>query len=354
MIDITKIENSAFEPLTPKDIRELQESFYHRSMELPDELLVGAIDSHVHAGPVLDSNPGHLDPIEVALDARAKGMRSIVFYDVFGGASGMAWIVNRHVPGIKTYGGYLMNSGHGGMNPRAVKTALHMEEGCRFISFGSHCTYHSASRESTLIDGKLVPFMDAFPKFKAEEIPRAIRIPLEDPVPPELDEILAMVAEKPEVYLNTGHVSVEEAFRVLDLAERYHIKKVLIPHPVRSAMTVEQQKQAAARGAWLEAVIGDWFYPDVPRTHYYVEREYMDLGSELGYTVRNAVGWMKTIREVGCEHFVLATDYGVRAAPTPSEGMRIMITTMLDYEFTPEEIRLMTATNPAKLIGMDD
>ena len=97
------------------------ESFYRRSMEVPDELLIGAIDSHVHAGPVLNSNPGHLDPIQVAQEAAAAGMRSIVYYDVFGWASGMAWVVNRHVPGIHTYGGYLMNSCHAGMNPRSVK-----------------------------------------------------------------------------------------------------------------------------------------------------------------------------------------------------------------------------------------
>ena len=94
-------------------------------MELPDQLLVGAIDSHVHAGPVLSSNPGHLDPIQVATEAREAGMRAIVYYDVFGWASGTAWIVNRHVPGIETFGGYLMNSCHGGINPRAVLTALH-------------------------------------------------------------------------------------------------------------------------------------------------------------------------------------------------------------------------------------
>jgi len=42
------------------------ETFYKRSMGLPDELLVGAIDSHVHSGPVLNSNPVHFDPFESA------------------------------------------------------------------------------------------------------------------------------------------------------------------------------------------------------------------------------------------------------------------------------------------------
>ncbi|MGG4129055.1 DUF6282 family protein [Paenibacillus illinoisensis] len=328
------------------------ESFYRRSMELPDELLIGAIDSHVHAGPVLNSNPGHLDPIQVAQEAAAAGMRSIVYYDVFGWASGMAWVVNRHVPGIHTYGGYLMNSCHAGMNPRSVKTALHMEEGCRFISFGSHCTRHSAERESTLIDGKLVPFKDAYPKFVEKELSVATSIPLEGPVPEALDEILSMVAEHPEVYLNTGHVSLPEALRLLDLAEQYGIAKVLIAHPVRGQMTIDEQKSAAARGAFLEACLVDWLYPDVPRTHYYVEREYMDMGAELG-RFSNATKWMNTIREVGIDQFVLGTDYGIRAASTPVQGMRTMIASMLDYQFAPDDIYRMVATNPARLIGMN-
>lgn len=338
--------------LRTPDRSKWKESFYSRSMELPDELLIGAIDSHVHAGPVLNSNPGHFDPIQVAQEAAAAGMKSIVYYDVFGGASGMAWVVNRHVPGIHTYGGYLMNSGHGGMNPRAVKTALHIEEGCRFISFGSHCTRYSAERESTLIDGKLVPFKDAFPKFAEKELPVATSIPVEGPISEELDEILTMIASKPEVYLNTGHVSVEEALRVLDLAEEYGIKKVLIAHPVRGKMTIEQQKAAAARGAFLEACLVDWLYPDVPRTHYYVEKEYMDMGAELG-RFSNAVKWMQTIKEVGIGSFVLGTDYGIRAASSPVQGMRTMVATLLDYSFAPDDIYKMIADNPAKLIGIE-
>jgi hypothetical protein len=329
------------------------ESFYSRSMELPDQLLVGAIDSHVHAGPVLSSNPGHLDPIQVATEAREAGMRAIVYYDVFGWASGTAWIVNRHVPGIEAFGGYLMNSCHGGMNPRAVLTALHLEGGSRFISFGSHCTHFQASSEAAVVEGKLVPFKDLYPEFVRRELSVATRIPLEDPVPQPLAEILEMIAAKPEVYLNTGHVSGPEVMRILDLAERFGIGKVLIAHPARLQLSIDEQKEAARRGAFLEACLVDWYYPDVPRTHYYVERKYIHQASELVNRKLTGPQWMNPIREIGPQHFVLGTDYGIRAAPTPVQGMRTMIASLLDYEFTMDEIRAMTAHNPARLIGVD-
>lgn len=352
MYDLEHLNNiPAIPKYSPEDLRE---DFNHRYEDMPDRLLVGAIDSHIHAGPVLMSNPGYKDPIEIAVEARDAGMKAVVYYDVFGWASGTAWIVNRHVKGIKTYGGYLMNSCHGGLNPRAVATALKLGDGCRFISFGSHCTYYSASHESTLIDGKLVPFKDAFPKFAKEELGRAVKVELSDPIPPELDEILSMIAGHPEVYLNVGHVSIDEALRLVELAKRYGIKKVLIPHPVRGMMDIPTQKKLASDGVFLEGVIGDFYYPDVPRTHYYVEREYMDLGSELGYRTQNAVGWMKTIREVGPEQIVLATDFGVRGAPSAVQGMRSMIALLLDYEFPAEDIIKMTSENPSRLIGMEE
>ena len=346
-----------FEPKIPKDLSQLQETFSNRSMDLPDELLVGAIDSHVHACPVLKSNPGIFDPIEAALDARSAGMRAIVFYDVFGWASGTSWIVNRHVPGIQAFGGYLMNSCHGGMNPRAVKTALELGDGCRFISFGSHCTYHSASQESTLVDGKAVPFWQVYPKFRDEELSRAVRIDLEDPISPALDEILQMVAARPEVYLNSGDVSPQEVMRLLELVKRYGIRKFLISHGARSGLSVEQRKYAASQGAFLEACAMDFAWTDVPHSHYYVEREYRDMGGMVSqspaYRSRPS-HWMDVIREVGYSHFVLGTDFGIRALSTPVQGMRTVIANLLDYEFTPKEIRRMTAENPARLIGLED
>ncbi|QQA44701.1 DUF6282 family protein [Pelagovum pacificum] len=331
----------------------ISETFYNRSMDLPSELLVGAIDSHVHAGPVLRSNPGHQDPFEAAIEAREAGMRAIVFYDVFGWASGTAWMVNRHVPGIQTFGGYLMNSCHGGINPRSVRTALYMEGGCCFISFGSHCTHFQASRESALIDGELVPLKDAYPKFAEEEMPRAVKIPTEGPISDDLAEIFQMVADHPDVYLNTGHVSGPEVLRILDLAEEFKVQKVLIAHPARQQLSVEEQKAAARRGAFLEGCLVDWLYPHAPRTHYYVEREYMDRSGDLPRMRPSAAQWMADIREVGPEHFVLGTDYGIRAASSAVQGMRTLITTLLDYEFTPEEIRTMTAHNPARLLGLE-
>ena len=69
--------------------------------------------------------------------------------------------------------------------------------------------------------------------------------------------------------------------------------------------------------------------------------------------VTGAWTYLEQIREVGPEHFVLCTDYGIRAAPSAVQGMRTLIATLLDMEFSVDEVVRMTATNPARLIGLD-
>ena len=193
----------------------------YRSMDLPDELIAGTIDTHIHSGPWLTSCPGRMDPVQIAEAAKAAGMRAVVFYDhTLGNSAGTAWLTSRVVRDFDIYGGIMLTSAQGGMNPRAVKTALHYGAGARFVHMGAHCTYHMASREGALVDGAPRLFKDLYPKFAAEELSRAIRIPLEDPVPGELEEILGLVAEHREAYLISGHIAPAEVMRLADLVEK--------------------------------------------------------------------------------------------------------------------------------------
>jgi hypothetical protein len=117
-----------------------------RSYERTQELLRGAIDVHVHAGPHLKSSPRSVTPIKAALQARDAGMQAIVFMDVFEMSNGTSQIVNEAVPDFMTYGGINLNTVYGGMNPRAVKTSLYYGDGAKYVAFGTHSTHWMASR----------------------------------------------------------------------------------------------------------------------------------------------------------------------------------------------------------------
>jgi hypothetical protein len=296
--------------------------------------------------------------MQAAQQAKDAGMRAVVFMDVFENSSGTAWLVSRTVPGIQVFGGIILNTVYGGMNPRAVRTALNYGSGAKFVSFGAHSTYHLASQEGRMVDGKPVLLKDLYPKFAAQELSRAIRIPLEDPVPADLDEILKLIADHPDAYLNTGHVSAAEALRLVDLAPRYGIRmdRVLVAHVARNDMTMDQQKQAVAAGAWLEATFAELgVYPGgVPRTHYYPEKDYVnELRIPGPGRAGNLGGLGRQIREIGVDHFILCTDFGIRGVAPPVEGMRQLIAGLLDMDFSNAEIQQLTGGNAARLLGLE-
>ncbi len=325
-----------------------------RSFELSKDLLRGAIDIHVHPGPHIFSSPRRVDPFQAAIQARDAGMRALVFMDVFEMSNGTAWLVNRAVPDFQTYGGIILNTVYGGMNPRAVKTALHYGDGAKYVSFGAHSTYYQASREGRTIDGKFIPLSELYPKFKKEELERCIKIPLEKEPGQELDEILSLIAENPDVYLITGHVSEDEAIRLVDLAVEYNIKRTVISSAVTKISRLDNLLKMVNSGAFIEFTLAAFTHTtSIPKTHYYVEKEYasIDEGMSTGPSggVKHAA---ELIQKLGIENCIIATDFGVYTLPEPVEGLREFIACLLDLGLSSEEIRMLVKENPEKLLGL--
>ena len=325
-----------------------------RSFELSRELLKGAIDIHVHAGPHISSSPRRVDPHQAAIQARDAGMRAIVYMDVFEMSNGTAWLVNRLVPDFRTYGGLILNTVYGGMNPRAVKTALSYGDGAKYVSFGAHSTHYQASREGRVVDGEFVPLSELYPRFKEEELDRCIRIPLEEAPGPELDEILRLIGDNPQVYMITGHVSAEEAVRLVDLAEQYGIGKVVVSGAVAKIASMEQLGYMAGKGAFIEYTLAAYTHTSsIPKTHYYVEREYASIDEGMregpGGGVREVA---EQIRELGADSCIMATDFGVYTLPEPVEGLREFIACLLDLGISVDDIGKLVKTNPADLLGL--
>ena len=325
-----------------------------RTMALSTDLLRGAIDIHVHAGPHLFSSPRRVDPFEAAIEARDAGMRAIVFMDVFEMSNGTAWLVNRQVDSFQTYGGLILNTVYGGMNPRAVKTALHFGDGAKFISFGAHSTHYQASREGHVVDGRFVPLAERYPAFEEEELRRCIAIPTEGTVGKELDAILSLTAERPDVYLNTGHVSVPEAVRLVELAQRYGIERVLVASSVTKIAALDELRRMASTGAFIEYTLAAYTHTTpIPKTHYYVEREYISIDEGMDEAPSGGVRLVaEQIEALGAEHCILSSDFGVYTLPTPVEGMRSFIACMLDLGLDRAAIVRLVKTNPERLLGL--
>ena len=329
-----------------------KEQLFTRSREKSLELLNGAIDLHVHPGPHLLSSPRSTNPIECAQEARDAGMRALVFMDVMTVSSGTAWLVEQVVDGIRCFGGIILNTAYGSLNPRAVMNATTYGNGSRFVSFGAHCTYHKAYNEGRYEDGEWILLREKYPKFAADEMPRKIRIPDEPPCK-ELKEILEIIHDNPQMYMVSGHVSPREALRLGELAKEFDIKKYLISSNTVVQMSDEEIAQAIAMGAYIErefAPVGQGV--TVAKTHYYAEYEYRS-GSK-GLVAGGVMKIADQIRKFGAEHFVCDTDLGVYCASKPVAGMREYIACLMDEGLTDDEIRMVTSINPGRLLDLND
>jgi hypothetical protein len=275
--------------------------------------------------------------------------------DVFQMSNGTSWLVNRVVPDFSTYGGLIMNTVYGGMNPRAVKTAIHYGDGAKFISFGAHSTFFQAAREGHFVDGEFVPLSKLYPKFKTEELDRCIRIPLEGEPRPELDEVLQLIAGNQQLYMITGHVSVEEAVRLVDFSEEYGIRKVLVSSAVTKISETDQLEYMADKGAFIEYTLAAYTHTtSIPKTHYYVEREYASIDEGLEGEPRGGVRVVaEQIQELGADHCIISTDFGVYTLPEPVEGLREFIACLLDLGIAVDDIQKLVKTNPERLLGLD-
>lgn len=58
------------------------------------------------------------------------------------------------------------------------------------------------------------------------------------------------------------------------------------------------------------------------------------------------------IMELGAEHCVICTDFGVYTLPEPVEGFREFIACLLDMGVPQEDIIKLSKTNPETILGL--
>ena len=295
-------------------------------MRLDLELLEGAVDAHVHAGPSLF--PRLMDAHETALAAREAGMRGVVIKHHHVPTVERAYFVNKAVPEVEVVGGVTLNYAAGGLNPFAVDAALRL--GGRIVWMPSADARNHVRHFGEL--GNYGSRLD-YDKPKIYEGKQGITV-LDDEgnlVPP-VHEILDLLADA-DAAIGTSHLDTDESKTLVAEARRRNIK-TLVTHVafVTASLSVEDQKWMAGKGALLELC-------------------YSSLSPAWRCAHIDEVA--AAIREVGPEHYVLASDLGQVLNPPPPEGLRIYAMMLLERGFTPDELRMMLKDNPEKIFGLD-
>ena len=174
-------------------------------------LLLGAIDSHVHACPHL--NGRSVDVFEAVEQAAAAGMRAIGLMDNFCSSVGYAALARRRLShlGVEVFGGVILEPQVGGLSVDVVRAAIgvgypdgedrHAADGARFVSLPTHHTRAVAQAEGR----------------DAAYVAACLTIPERGPLPDPLAAIIDLIAAN-DIVLNTGHLSAVETVRLVELA----------------------------------------------------------------------------------------------------------------------------------------
>jgi hypothetical protein len=266
--------------------------------------LQGVIDFHAHSDP--DSVPRSIDAIDLARLAKSRGMRGLVLKNHWESTAALAYVVRKEVPGIEIFGGIVMNLSVGGLNPTAIDRMAMLKGG-----YGRVVWMPTYDAENHVRDSK-------------ENRP-FVSVASGGQLVPQAREVIAAVARH-DLTLETGHSSPTEGLMILREAQRQGVKRMVVTHaltpPVR--MNIDQMREAAQLGAFIELVYGRM----------------------------NAAEYAGAIRQIGPEHFILATDLGQPNNPLHPDGMLAYFEALRKEGIAVSDIERMAKTNPARALGL--
>jgi microsomal dipeptidase-like Zn-dependent dipeptidase len=282
----------------------------------------GVIDMHVHPAP--DVFGRALTDVEMVTVARRKGMRGIVLKNHVVTTADRAALAMDAVPGIEVWGGIVLNSAVGGINPAAVEW-MHRMSGNRGKVVWLP-TFDSDKHVKTLVD-----------KNKS-----GIVVAPGGKVTPEMDEVLKIIARE-NLVLATGHVHAEEVVAVTRRARELGVKNILVTHGFTNipGLSMAQAKEVAGMGAMIEVCYLQFLTG--PDAQYAWMKHWNQVATAQV---------MMALNEVGADSLVLSTDLGQQGMMTPPDGIENAVAALRGAGVTQADIDKMMKRNPARLLGL--
>ena len=293
-----------------------------------DELMVGAIDVHIHSNPHTFPKIHAQDLIGLAQQAHQAGMRAMIVKDIGPSTTGAAYVISRTGPGIPIFGAHVMNLATGGINPRGVAIALQHGDGAKVVHFPTGDTLNHFNYRKKFYAGVNIPLTED----------QAITVLKDGKLVPEVNEVIALVKEH-SAFLATSHLSAEESHAVVRAAKEQGLDRIIISH-ARWGMTrlkLDDLKHFASLGCLIE-----FEYCLLTALMYFVH----------GETPQDPRETVKTIKEVGVERCFISSDLGQLYSPLPVDGMRTFVAVLRRCGITADEVRIMFHRNPAQIAGL--
>jgi hypothetical protein len=283
-------------------------------------------DLQVHVAP--DIIERRIDDIDLAKEFLARGLRGFVLKSHYLPTVERAKVVSKAVPGIAVYGAIALNHSLGGLNPVAIEIAG--RSGCKIVWMP---TVDAANETAGRVDGGSgkLPFWAKIQRELAAIgiAPPPISVLDERGKLTEQTRICLELIAKHDMVLATGHLGRDEIFAVVDAARDMGVRKVVVTHAEFPSQNLspDEQRELAAMGAMIE--------------HCFTTMYTGKASWEVVFA---------GIRKAGVEHCFISTDLGQIVNPAVSEGFAMFAQQLLDAEFTVQEIRRMSVSNPRRLL----
>src|SRR5579875_3701863 len=284
--------------------------------------VVGAADLHCHPYP--DLFPRLADDFDIVRAARDAGMKAIMLKCHHESTVSRAYLVQRVIPGIRVFGGIVLNYYVGGINAAAVEASLRLggkEVWMPTVDAGYHAEVHGGTGGYDAQAGG---------RSQAEGIWVADR---EGRLRPEVKEVLELVAEHGAI-LGTSHLAPREIVALVREARSVGVEKIVVTHPYFRVpnLDLDTLEELARMGAMPEF-------------------GYCTVSPAWRYAAPEKI--VASVQRIGASRCLLVSDTGQRHNPLPSEALRIFAQTIFEKGVPMEKVTRMIADNPMQLLDVD-
>lgn len=295
--------------------------------------VVGAVDLHTHAAPSYSHSRPYDDDV-TARQAAEAGMAAYLLKDHTEPTVTRAHLAQKAAPGVRVYGGIVLNHTVGGVNPEAADFACTMggrEVWMPTVDAARHAEVFGQGGYTLKESG----VGTAEPAKKSRHLLRKppIRI-LKDGTLIDDAKDVVKICKIWDVMLGASHLYNEEILALLRFAREEKFDKIVITHAnwtVVRNVTAQHLREMAELGAWIE-FCGTAMLP--PHNCMTVEQE---------------VSWLNTI---GTERCVLASDAGAQIYGTAPSVYRAYLQLLNNAGLPLKEIRRMAVDHPTRLLNM--
>src|SRR6266566_6527322 len=284
--------------------------------------VAGAVDLHCHPYP--DLFPRLADDFDIVRAARDAGMRAILLKCHHENTVSRAYLVQRVIPGIRVFGGIVLNYYVGGINPAAVEASLRLggkEVWMPTVDAGYHAEIHGGTGGYDSQQGG---------RSQAEGIWVEDK---DGKLRPEVKEVLELVAGYGAI-LGTSHLAPREIVALVREARSVGVEKIVVTHPYFRVpnLDLDTLEEIARLGAMPEF-------------------GYCTVSPAWQYAAPEKIA--ASVERIGASRCLLVSDTGQRHTPLPSEALRIFAQTIFEKGVPMEQVIQMISDNPMQLLDVD-